>query len=533
MLSSHFTGTCRGILFCFLPHRYSEVSNMEGLPEEILKRVIEYALPLSASVMRNGRCVGGHQPLFNVSKQFYRIAQSIFYSRPLLHYITHAYDACDAQFQRSLWLTSVWPPWEQFSKIKIHFHPEISFLTLNRHEKDVLRQMDHYSLPGRSRGIWGEACQLARFMHLAGLPQLVRDRKLDIKIKFHDTCPFHDRITHADTENTPPHHIPLWDRDHVQQISREFQWLVDPIESLLELRQLVTFPHIACAAPYSKGHFDNMQLGADFIFNLTLLNMWAGAGEGGKAIASQADRTFSDDQGYNSSLKGFVDSFDAPGYSSYSINPGGDVHQLKPNNVRNMKYFQGVWHMHMYKWNWGTYKWDHDFNVVETVLMELKEQLDDIVDGLPRSQSHGRRAMVLHARTEAFSEIFAAISREWDSWHGVQGRDTPVRDDTKTRKGVRAQLKRLKSLGLWDGKWEDLNNASCHVVKADADLGRFWCKCGKEINLDVREVVSWKARNGIGHEELLKQMKGTPFALDLIQELGMGSWTKSGSSSKR
>ena len=125
--------------------------------------------------------------------------------------------------------------------------------------------------------------------------------------------------------------------------------------------------------------------------------------------------------------------------------------------------------MVMYKWSWDTYEWDHEFNVVQTVLMEL----NCIHAGFPRSQSHIWQSMVLHARMEAFSEVFAAIAIEWDGCSSVQGPRTLARDDYERRTAVRARLKRLESWGLWDGKWENLRNASCHVVEADAKLEDF------------------------------------------------------------
>ena len=109
----------------------------------------------------------------------------------------------------------------------------------------------------------------------------------------------------------------------------------------------------------------------------------------------------------------------------------------------------------------------------------------------------------------------------------IQHRGHLWRDDAKTRNTVRAQLERLKSLGLWDGRWDELDNEDHHVSRADVGLKRFWCKGGVGIGLDVREVVKWKARKGIGHNELLEQMEDTPFASALTQELGRGSWTKS------
>ena len=475
---------------------------MATLPEEILEKIIDLALPDCASIVRNGRGAGGHRALFLVSKQFHRITEPILYERPLRLYGTHDEHACGGMFRHSFW---DWrdqyctAPLSRFNKLELHFHPELSFLDLGVLWEDVVKHMDHRTL---MQGIYAETNKLSQVMLECGIPKLVEDGRMTVTIKFHDACPFHDPVSHADPEKTPSYRIPLWDRDHVSAILFEFRWLLQPIKTVPGIHQIISFPHLAWAVATSRD-YTGRQLEPNFVLLAALRNWWNP--DKYTQTIPEDYQDFYNFLPFNDSTERWIDSFDEPGYSSYSISPRGVLQKLEPDDLRDWREDLDFCNFRMLKWNWGCETIDHELVVVEDVWQVLYRQLDNL-DALEDDSAGPRkwRLMLTHARIIAFNDIFREFSDELKCFRSPprEGRK-PVTSIKEWKCNLHAQLGRLKTVGLWDGTWRTLYKFPGHrLVRSDEQLGKFWCQCGKKVDVDIGQSMKWQARQGLDEKEL-------------------------------
>ena len=493
---------------------------MNRLPEEIIEYIIGYAVPDKASIVRNGRCFGGHQHLFCVSKQFHRIAATIYYCRPLRIYVTHGRYVCGPMCRPTFqWIDSdddhCRLPLRRFKVIELYFHPEISFIDLHHDTTEVIQQMTKND---KWDGIYTESSKLSKAMKRLRLPGLVNEGLIQITIKFLEACPFHDPVSYANSEKLPSHHIPLWDVENVWRILEEFRWLLRSIRSLDELPNVATLPNIAWTAPYHRGDFSGADFGPDFLSNLTLVDIWDGSNFDHDVHAAQAwsrmRATWGQEHRYD--LETWLARFNDPKYASYNISPRGKMLPLDPYptpmivNDYNTRARQ-IGRL----WWYGGEEMIHKERLIESILSKMRQLLDCAVSSKDKFQ-----LLVADARMQVFPPVLAEVLAEianlqrrsyWRPFFINQARDK-----------IRVQLKNLKRLGLWDGKWKDLNEGDHVVAKSDEELEHFWCRCGKAISLDLEEIVAWGGKQGIDVEELSMRMRETSLVSDLSRQRAHG-----------
>ena len=195
-----------------------DTSSTAPLPEEILERIIDLAIPQSVSTIRCGRGTCGHQSFFRASKQMSRIANDIYFRRPVKVYVTDPSYICDKSYSGySWWSRCCQPiPWASFTRINIHVHPELSFLSLHHTDQDVT--------VSRGPGILDNVQSLAEALKFSSARQMISKGWIDLTIQIHNACPSHDPVSYADLSSLPAHHVPIWEYNKVDCVIAQFAW---------------------------------------------------------------------------------------------------------------------------------------------------------------------------------------------------------------------------------------------------------------------------------------------------------------------
>lgn len=278
--------------------------------------------------------------------------------------------------------------------------------------------------------------------------------------------------------------------------------MLSPIDTVTDWRKLITFPDIAWTAPYSRGQFNGKDSGPHFLSNLTLVDIWDGSADDHDVLAKKAWKFYSDVRGPEDEwdLKWWLARFDDMQYLPYNISPKEKVDKLQRDEIEIMvgvykacaveiDVFDPIWT--------GSDEMLHEVKLITSVQFEMRQKLDSAISSLDQFQ-----LLVADARIEAFLPVLSAILAEMKVLR-CSSYAAPVKRsliDQATER-INIQLMNLKGLGLWDGKWQDLNEGEHMVLESDEDLKYFWCKCGRNISLQVEEVVDWKERQGTGVDQ--------------------------------
>ena len=332
------------------------VWNMEDLPEEVLTAIIGLALR-GATRVRSGKALDRPTSLLRVNKKFNRIADPIFYNQPLCLYSTQAKQMCgqgeptypskddvpisehasrssaSAMSYRSTisnasplqrWGSgSRSPNWHRYQNIQLHFHPEHSFLRFPHCDGGIFHPQHGLS----HEDCHNDAQVISTLMKASGVPGLVRTGAIEIRIEFHDNCPFHDPDSYVDSEGPPRWHVPMWSVLQVAKILGRLRWVLGVDSPISKASRLVTLPQLPWAAQNIKGDFSNIQLDTDFT-SILVLSYYGREGhyfEETNSSSREVENRYFNTSSYNVYLGDWVDSFEDQRCSSYSISPQGKV----------------------------------------------------------------------------------------------------------------------------------------------------------------------------------------------------------------
>lgn len=455
--------------------------SITDLPEEVLANIISFALPPEASIVRYGCVVAWLTPLFLASKQFSRTTQSVYYNRRLHVYVTQDEYVCQPRYSQSRARhqgRSVTLPWTRFRSIKLHIHPELSFLSIehgmrhiDRVESERQRANNHFP----HDDIPTAAKHVSRILQEAGLLTLAFDGKIRMVMEFYNECPFHGPGPYQDPDHPPFYHLPVWDFPKVLGIIREFSWILGTSASMSDFNKTIRFPHLAWMG-HIKGDINGIYLGKDFIST----PVWECCRTNREVATSPQFASDNSDARLSAlselNLKSWVDSFGGP-VRHYTISPLGKLISLIPCDVDRARWEKC--HSRLSQYLSCTRLADPWYSHE----LELLRQLFIWIEHGAHPRYLRWHNLIDEIRFRIFESILTASLDEMDK-SGVKeasNRDEKAELARRACGPIEVHLRRFVEFGLWNGCWHALNCAEHHVGEQDGATDLYWCECGRRV----------------------------------------------------
>ena len=194
-----------------------------SLPDELLGRIVDYALPQDASsVDCLGRVAADPTPLLYTNRKFHCLTREVYYQkRPLQLLISATTSPCSHKSGRSqaksTELETSTPartghgqhhkvPWPFFKKVNIHLYPDVSYLDLQTSIPDVIQHMR----------------QLEDHLYdiLSPYNEHRFSKRNQLTLTFHESCPFHQTTLSMPRNATT---LPYWSLGSVGRTLGQFR----------------------------------------------------------------------------------------------------------------------------------------------------------------------------------------------------------------------------------------------------------------------------------------------------------------------